>query len=134
MAAAHLGARADDALPPDGRVPFDDDAGIDHGVGTDGHGVLDVRAGGIDDGDAIIHEPVEDTPPLDGRHRGELLAIVDAQGLHGIAGGDGLDALPGAREDRDHVRQVVLALIVGRDGPSRGPATAGAPRSSTRWY
>ena len=40
-AGAHVAARGDHALGPDGGRAFQDDAGIDHRVGPDPHGVVD---------------------------------------------------------------------------------------------
>ena len=105
-------ADPDDALAADGRLPLDHDLGIDRRVRIDRDGVLDVRAGRIENRDAALHQPVEDPPALDGRHRGELLAVVHAGRLAGIRRHDRVDARAGAGEDADHVRQVVLALVV----------------------
>src|SRR5215470_16821242 len=58
-----------DALGPDRRRALDDHLRIDDGVGANGHRVLDIGRGGVDDGHARLHEPVENAPTLNRGHR-----------------------------------------------------------------
>ena len=110
-------ADPDDALAADGRRSLDHHLGIDRGVRTDRDGVLDVRAGRVEDGDAALHQPVEGPAALDRRHRRQLLAVVHAGCLAGISCHDRFDAPAGAGQDADHVRQVILTLVVVRAHP-----------------
>src|SRR5207244_11932698 len=58
-AGAHVAARGDHALGPDGGRAFQDDAGIDHRVGPDPYGVVDVGRRRIQDGHALAHAALE---------------------------------------------------------------------------
>src|SRR5205085_662608 len=122
---ADLTAGADHALAANFRGHVDDHVRIDDRVRADRHRIVDVSAGGVEDGHTREHVPVEDAPALDRGQRGELLAVVHAEGFVGILDGDRLDAAARLREEPDHVRQVVLALIVLRAHVvERGPQAA----------
>ena len=111
-AGAHVAARSDHAVGPDGGRAFQDDAGIDHRVGPDPYGVVDVGRRRIQDGHALAHEALEGAAPEDRGDLRELAPVIDAQAfprircLHRFDGG----AAPG--QDADHVGQVVFALLV----------------------
>src|SRR5262245_2853253 len=111
---AHLRARADDTFAADRGLPLDRDVRIDRRIRADRDGVLDVRAGRVEDRHAALHQPVEDQSAVDGRDRRELLAIVYAGGFGGIRSDDRFDLRTGPGQNPDDVGQVVLALIVVR--------------------
>ena len=95
-ARAHAGARAHDALGADHRVPLERDAGIEDGVGADLDRVVDIGARGIEHGDAVGHQPVQDAPAHDPRHVGELLPVVHAEALAGVLGDHRVEMVPAA--------------------------------------
>ena len=106
-------------------MPLERDAGIEDGVGADLDGVVDIGARGIEHGDAVGHQPVQDAPAHDRGHRGELLSVVHAEALAGVLGDHRVEMVPALPEDLDHVGQVVLALRV-----PGGDARQGRPEAA----
>ena len=124
-ARAHAGARTHDALGADHGAPLERDAGIEDGVGADLDGVVDIGARGIEHGDAVGHQPVQDAPAHDRGHCGELLSVVHAEALAGVLGDHRVEMVPALPEDLDHVGQVVLALgVLGGDARQGRPEAA----------
>src|SRR5438309_3390176 len=119
-APVEVAAGADDALGAHPGLPLEHDPRLEHRVRTDLHRVVDVGRGGVEDGDPLGHQPVEGPLALERGDRRALLAVVYPEALGGIGGRDGLDARPRAGEDPDHVRQVVLALLVARGDLGQG--------------
>ena len=123
-----LGTRPDHAPLPDHRAPGEAHAGMEHGVAADGHGRVDVRRRRIDHRDPGGHERVERARAQEPFERRELPAVVDAGDLARVRHAHGLDPAPAPRQLADHVRQVHLALRVGRrvpgDGLERRPQAA----------
>ena len=93
---------------------------MEHGVAAHHDGGVDVRRRRIDDAHAGGHEGVEGARPQQPLQRRELAPVVDAGYLERVRHAHGLDPAAAARELRDHVRQVDLALRVGRRGPGHG--------------
>src|SRR5205814_2322571 len=92
-------ARADDAVAADDARAFDHDVRVDDGIGADRHRVFDIRGPGVEDGDAALHEPIENTRALHRGRDGKLLPVVDAERLPRILHGQRFDAPPAAVED-----------------------------------
>src|SRR5438876_10422305 len=107
-----MAARRDRALGPDRGRALEDDLGMDRRVGADRDRVVDVRARGVDDGDAGGHQAVEVATAQDRRVGRELLPVGYPEGLGWVPGHHGFD--PDARLGYagDGGRQVVLALVV----------------------
>src|SRR6267143_6535651 len=100
----YMGVRADAAFESDLRVALDDGERLYRRVLADAHGRVDERGVRVDDGDALLHQAIEDSPLEDARGGGQANAVLDAHRLVGIGEPHDVDRLQG----KEDVGEVVL--------------------------
>ncbi len=105
-------ARADLAAIADPGVAVEERRRMDDGVCAHAHGGVDVRQVGVEDRDAFRHELHVGSLPQKLRDVRELRAVVHAEDLGAVWGLFGENLLAFLFQDRDHIGQVELFLLV----------------------
>src|ERR1700737_142707 len=104
----YVDVRADPAFGADSRIALDHREGLDERVLADGHSPVHERGVRVRDGDAALHQPVEDSPLHDLCRRRQPDAVLDAHRLVRIRQLEDVDRL----QVKESGGEVVLGGLV----------------------